>query len=313
MIEKISHVRNPLTVIAMFAALAEVSGTIVLPILDKETQAVFVWFLILFPCILVGSFFGTLLFKHHVLYAPSDYKDEKFFFDLFSPADKTDVIIKLNSESEADYPLALPNDADTYQGDTADIISGVNDPGSKAIDVPESNSEALPPRSVRPPRIAAMPAKESTAFGLAAARVEDLVVSRIEGSLGFPLRREVSPSGMPGTVFDAVGESNGRSVIVEARYTRVGHLQTAQLEALLLKVEKFWTGLPENIRAGFQLIYVVVVDGSARERVGMMRKNFMKHTKYYPYKIRFIMIDIDQLEQENIDIMAVDLKIKGVD
>ncbi len=40
MVEKIGHIKNPLTVIAIFAALAEVSGTVVLPFLDKETQHV---------------------------------------------------------------------------------------------------------------------------------------------------------------------------------------------------------------------------------------------------------------------------------
>jgi hypothetical protein len=44
MVEKIGHIKNPLTVIAIFAALAEVSGTVVLPFLDKETQHVYVWF-----------------------------------------------------------------------------------------------------------------------------------------------------------------------------------------------------------------------------------------------------------------------------
>ncbi|WP_156379118.1 hypothetical protein [Rhizobium sp. Root149] len=54
---KITHVSNPLTIIAIFAALAEVSGTVVLPLLQPETQRAYVWFLILFPTVLVVCFF----------------------------------------------------------------------------------------------------------------------------------------------------------------------------------------------------------------------------------------------------------------
>ena len=79
MVEKISPVKNPLTIIAIFAGIAEVSGTVVLPFIDKANQVPFVWFLILFPALLVSLFFLTLNFNNKVLYAPSDYKDDQFF------------------------------------------------------------------------------------------------------------------------------------------------------------------------------------------------------------------------------------------
>ena len=79
MIEKIGPVKNPLTIIAIFAGIAEVSGTVVLPFLSEGNQSVFIWFLMFFPAILVGLFFLTLNFNHKVLYAPSDYSDEANF------------------------------------------------------------------------------------------------------------------------------------------------------------------------------------------------------------------------------------------
>jgi hypothetical protein len=77
MIEKIGIIKNPLTIIAIFAGIAEVSGTIVLPFVDKVNQTLFIYFLISFPVILVLFFFVTLNFNNKVLYAPSDYKDEQ--------------------------------------------------------------------------------------------------------------------------------------------------------------------------------------------------------------------------------------------
>lgn len=76
MTEKIGLIKNPLTIIAIFAGIAEVSGTIVLPFIASSNQELFIYFLICFPSILVIIFFITLNFNNKVLYAPSDYKDE---------------------------------------------------------------------------------------------------------------------------------------------------------------------------------------------------------------------------------------------
>jgi hypothetical protein len=76
MTEKIGLIKNPLTIIAIFAGIAEVSGTIVLPFIAPQNQTLFIYFLIIFPSLLVILFFVTLNFNNRVLYAPSDYKDE---------------------------------------------------------------------------------------------------------------------------------------------------------------------------------------------------------------------------------------------
>ncbi len=73
------HVSNPLTLIAVFAALSETVSAAVLPILDTSLQGIFLWFVMLFPVFLVSIFFVTLWRKREVLYAPSDFKDEQNF------------------------------------------------------------------------------------------------------------------------------------------------------------------------------------------------------------------------------------------
>ena len=57
MIEKIKNVTNPLTIIAIFAGLAEISSTIALGLMNNENQKIFLWFIMLFPSILVLLFF----------------------------------------------------------------------------------------------------------------------------------------------------------------------------------------------------------------------------------------------------------------
>lgn len=70
-------VRNPLSVIAIFAGIAEVCAAVVLPILDGEAQHRFMNFVMFFPCALVGIFFFVLWFKSRVLYAPADYQTDE--------------------------------------------------------------------------------------------------------------------------------------------------------------------------------------------------------------------------------------------
>ncbi|MDT0123894.1 hypothetical protein Q9R46_14630 [Paenibacillus sp. RRE4] len=77
-----SKVQNPLTIIAIFAGIAEIAGTGVLLGLPLEIQSTFIWFVMLFPVGLVTAFFLVLLFKHNVLYAPSDFVDENNFMNL---------------------------------------------------------------------------------------------------------------------------------------------------------------------------------------------------------------------------------------
>jgi len=81
MIEKIKAVNNPLTIIAIFAALAEIAGTVALKLVADNLQTTFIWFVMLFPALLVLFFFLTLNFNPKVLYAPSDFKDEENFLN----------------------------------------------------------------------------------------------------------------------------------------------------------------------------------------------------------------------------------------
>ncbi|HCD9839039.1 hypothetical protein [Pseudomonas aeruginosa] len=79
MAKKYAHIKNPLTVIAIFATFVELGGTIVLPNLEGEVQERYVWFLMGFPVLLVWLFFRVLWHKHEVLYAPRDYRDDNTF------------------------------------------------------------------------------------------------------------------------------------------------------------------------------------------------------------------------------------------
>jgi len=77
MIKNKIRVNNPLTVIAIFSMLTEASAAVSLPYIDRENQKIYVWFLIVFPSILITLFFLTLNFNNKTLYTPMDYAKDK--------------------------------------------------------------------------------------------------------------------------------------------------------------------------------------------------------------------------------------------
>lgn len=72
-------VSNPLTIVAMFSGIAETFATGALVMLPPEMQAIFIYFVMIFPVFIVTLFFFVLVKKPHVLYAPSDFSDQEHF------------------------------------------------------------------------------------------------------------------------------------------------------------------------------------------------------------------------------------------
>ncbi len=86
--EKIS---NPLTIVGIFAGIAEVAGTVVIPFLSENLQATFMWYVMLFPILLVILFFLTWNFNPTVLYSPSDYQHEENFLTILTKGYKSKI------------------------------------------------------------------------------------------------------------------------------------------------------------------------------------------------------------------------------
>lgn len=74
--------RNPLGIIALFIVLIYGFASLVVGFSDKLVSAeriLIIWFLVIFPC-LVLAVFGWLVSRHHTkLYAPSDYREDESF------------------------------------------------------------------------------------------------------------------------------------------------------------------------------------------------------------------------------------------
>lgn len=76
--------RNPLGVIVFFLVLIYGIAALVLGLssLTPEERTPLIWFIVLFPVLMLGSFLWLVIKHTEKLYAPSDYKDERHFVRL---------------------------------------------------------------------------------------------------------------------------------------------------------------------------------------------------------------------------------------
>lgn len=124
MSESAKHIKNPLTLISIFAGAAELSGVAILPLIHDPNQAVYINFLIFFPTFIIILFFATLNFNHRALYAPSDYKDEKNFVDPFGRATPEELKRKLAEETREVQADVQDFQSEIVEKATSDITTG---------------------------------------------------------------------------------------------------------------------------------------------------------------------------------------------
>src|SRR6185436_9840158 len=79
----ITLARNPLGIISLFVFFIEAIATVSLKIaISSSYVGHIVWFIIMFPTLIVFLFFGTLWAKRECLYSPGEFRDDKAFIDL---------------------------------------------------------------------------------------------------------------------------------------------------------------------------------------------------------------------------------------
>lgn len=154
-------VSNPLTIIAIFAGLAETLATVALVKLPPEIQSIFVYFVIAFPSGIVLLFFFVLYTKNIVLYAPSDYDNQSHYLEanqikdsvsfqvdkIFSEINKGGVRLTEAEIQNAKQTLEKSIDEATTLSKRERVLEFLTNNPSKSLDIAEllgiSNQHAL--------------------------------------------------------------------------------------------------------------------------------------------------------------------------
>jgi hypothetical protein len=259
-IEKIGPVRNPLTIIAIFAGIAEISGTVVLPFISDSNQSIYMWFLMLFPAALILLFFATLNFNHKALYAPSDFSDEDNFFRSLQRASTYEIDVKKQEEiSEQD---AEPK---------------VQAAGATVAPVPRVDAEELHRRYEH---------------------LVDAALLKLESELGQTIQRGIKLGiGSPNYVFDGVILAPDRVTAIELQYFRNVKSISRRMREAMPEIISAAESLPDSLRARFSLILVLLTDASGVE-LPNLRNEARAALGVTPFTVDLRVISTKALEDE---------------
>jgi hypothetical protein len=286
--EKVGMIKNPLTIIAIFAGIAELSGTIVLPLLKDNIQFIFVWFVMFFPVGLVVLFFFVLIFRNNVLYAPSDYKNEENFVMLqrpsISPANPKEIEDKLIAEFETaeeaeQNQVPLPRE-ETKAGDLSLIPASP----TEAREILRGDSMVSRDSSALSRRRAIESIRSN------ASEVERIILSRIRFNQNVDLDEEVSLKFENGNkiVADGAYYQNDRLTVIEVkRYSRKSGY--SNIKGFLKRIADFSGNKPSNLN-------IRIILFSDKKETGVPDLDMLRQESFFlNVPVTFEYIDIDEL------------------
>jgi len=261
MIENIGTIKNPLTIIAMFAGIAEISGTLVLPFINPENQSVYIWFLMIFPFLLIIIFFLTLNFNHRVLYAPSDYKDEDNFIKSLQKASYAEKALKFKEEIEE-----------------IEIIEPEGKQQSSSSLESKTSYRNLVKRSTQ------------ASYMLA----EELTFEKLSKEFTSEIQREVKLDEKGnGFIFDGLVKEKGNTVAIEVKFLRTSSVRG--IKHTIDRIIESTNFLPDSERKNFKILLVIVTDQTT---IQLHKIKEQLHTDNYIIPIELRLYNLDELEKE---------------
>lgn len=292
MIEKVGHVKNPLTIIAIFAGLAEVCGTLVLPLLEPSVQKVFVYFLMGFPSLLIIGFFAILWFKHDVLYAPSDFRsDESFNIYRRSPGEKlAQEAEDLNNieDSPIDNDINEPANNGSHKTET-------DNPGSNSSEVSPSDEAKVDPlkkdsdlnnRENNKDKAKNSPSERSSESNsklhdhysaLNSYVAEQMALDKLSFEMGVKFERNFS-FGKNTRIIDAISLENDRVVLVETKFVTNEMSLSIRISDLFQTLNEAQKNIPTTMLDKTTGIGVIILDSRLNEKSYAIKA--IEHFKY---------------------------------
>ena len=204
--------RNPLGIIGLFICLVYGFACLVLglgaPSLLPDERSPLVWFIVLFPCLILGVFFRLVTTHHKKLYAPSDYKDERLF---------------ISDQSDEKRAIRLENEVRRVEAQESVTQAPTTDQPPLALPVPT-------PEAPRP----------TPAIRSAYAEAERLAFLELEKEIGTPFRKYVQVSSHGKTEeFDGVLLTKNEAHLIEVKYFSRPAFKREFLEALIHRASTF--------------------------------------------------------------------------
>nr|WP_315185013.1 hypothetical protein [uncultured Albidiferax sp.] len=275
-----AHIKNPLSIIGIFAGLVEVIGIGTLPLLHVDIQSVYIWFLMFFPTLLVGAFFYTLIYHPKSLYAPGDFQhDASWLATHFPPATANQIEQKMRFEIAAERQIAAESSVEILE---TPPVAAVN------ATLPPLRAEASGGLSLREP-------DNGTAF---LEQVEGEVIKLIEQERGLEFKRNLHHDGNPPMVIDGMAAKGDQVVMIEVRFSASGTLPLDTIRKYLDRANIVYGVLTEMRKEKFEFIMAIAYqrpDTLPSMKTTASLARFEKEASRYPFKSTLRRINVDQL------------------
>jgi hypothetical protein len=198
--------RNPLGIIALFVALVYGFASLLLGLssssLNSEERVPLIWFVVLFPILVLAAFYRLVTTYHGKLYAPRDYRDDATFIQTLSAQQQAARL-----DSEAQLIQGMP------ETPSASIVA-LSPPGTS------SPSDALGDQSVADLR---SKLREADRLGLL----------KVEVSRGLLLQTQVAFGEDKSVAFDGLHTSEKEYLVVEVKFLREPWISIQRLQEIL--------------------------------------------------------------------------------
>lgn len=315
MIEKVGHIKNPLTVISVFAGIAEISGTIVLPFIEPQNQSTYIWFLMLFPTFLVGIFFATLNWNHRTLYAPSDYQNEENFVTSLGKSTAQERVVKLEEEvdevvsdtataslTEEPSPPTMTESVHSQKDTEASTTTPppVTEPSIKysikengaSYQVPNERESVPSPNSFLPS------VYERNRLTADIRLTEELAIKRITKLTGKKFRQGIKFESRKGktVLFDAVSIDGNHFSAVEVKFFRNNVFSPSRITKVLLDCQHIVDD-EDFLVKNFTLHLVIVSDAEGYEQ-RKLENMISRMIKSREYNVDLHVVTMRELESE---------------
>lgn len=270
--------KNPLGIIALFIVLLYAIAGIVLGIsvstLQSNERWPLIWFIVIFP-ILVLIVFTWLVAKHHKkLYAPSDFRDDESFLQAATP--------------EAQRQR-LENEILDYLEITEDVKKLPD--GQQTLNVPDTEAEMVEKEDLKN-RIKIY--REDTILA------EDLALRQVAYDLGGPVSRQVLLSGKSARVaVDGFYPYSQPKTAIEIKYLTQHAIHGGGLHGFIEQVDELADAIATISKETdpIAIIVVAVIEDMTAELEYKVRNQFREMNLKRQLSLSFETYDFDKLKE----------------
>lgn len=279
---KVATIKNPLTVIAIFAGTAEISGTAVLPLLGASSQETYLWFLMLFPFTLIALFFITLNWNHRVLYAPSDFQDEDNFVNILKKQSYKETLESIEEDI---------NDTNTLENEAEE--SKINEEKTIAFSTEGKLSISTKNERLERDKITQnIVRQQMQEYKIA----ERLVLEKLEKELNVTIENDMKMEiGNSNFRFDGIIHKGTTLTAIEVKYMRKRNAwNMSQWYRIIHHFQELYNNLSDVQKKNFSIIFAVVTD----ENIEDLQKYIQNKFKDFIFPIAIQVYDFDSLVNE---------------